>query len=95
MHNQLTRANNFGFSGASPAFAVAAKMNIDQDLSLQAKVNNASQLGLAYSQVMSYLSVLFVCISISVRVFSLDFHLEFFPMSVCSLIIQYSSAFVC
>jgi hypothetical protein len=36
--------------GAAPAFALAAKLNVDKDLSLQAKVNTASQVGLAYSQ---------------------------------------------
>lgn len=50
--DKLETAVNVSYaSGASPAFAVAAKMNVDKDLSLQAKVNNASQLGLAYSQV--------------------------------------------
>lgn len=50
--DKLETAVNVSYaSGASPAFAVAAKMNVDKDLSIQAKVNNASQLGFAYSQV--------------------------------------------
>lgn len=50
--DKLETAVNVSYaSGAAPAFAVAAKMNVDKDLSLQAKVNNAGQLGVAYSQV--------------------------------------------
>jgi len=50
--DSLETAVNVSYaSGATPAFAVAAKKNIDKDLSLQAKVNNAAQLGIAYSQV--------------------------------------------
>lgn len=50
--DNLETALNVSYaSGASPAFALAAKMNVDKDLSLQAKVNTASQVGLAYSQV--------------------------------------------
>jgi hypothetical protein len=50
--DSLETAVNVSYaSGATPAFAVAAKKNIDKDLSLQAKVNNAAQLGVAYSQV--------------------------------------------
>jgi len=50
--DNLETALNVSYaSGASPAFALAAKLNVDKDLSLQAKVNTASQLGVAYSQV--------------------------------------------
>lgn len=49
--NLQTAVNVSYASGAAPAFAIAAKMNVDKDLSLQAKVNNSSQLGIAYSQV--------------------------------------------
>merc|ERR1719228_2022250 len=49
--NLETALNVSYASGASPAFALATKFNVDKDLSLQAKVNTASQLGVAYSQV--------------------------------------------
>jgi len=50
--DNLETALNVSYaSGAAPAFALAAKMNVDKDLSIQAKVNTASQLGIAYSQV--------------------------------------------
>jgi len=51
--DNLETAVNISYaSGASPAFAVAAKMAVDKDASIQAKVNNASQLGVAYAQVL-------------------------------------------
>lgn len=50
--DKLETALNVSYaSGASPAFALAGKLNVDADLSLQAKVNTASQVGIAYSQV--------------------------------------------
>lgn len=38
-------------SGSSPAFALAAKWAVDKEASLQAKVNNSSQVGIAYAQI--------------------------------------------
>jgi len=50
--DKLETALNASYaSGAAPAFALAAKLNVDKDLSIQAKVNTASQVGIAYSQV--------------------------------------------
>jgi len=37
-------------SGASPAFAIAAKKAVDDHATIQFKVNNAAQVGVAYSQ---------------------------------------------
>jgi len=51
--DKLETALNASYaSGAAPAFALAAKLNVDKDLSIQAKVNTASQVGIAYSQVL-------------------------------------------
>jgi len=50
--NLETAVNISYASGSSPAFALAAKMAVDKDATVQAKVNNGSQVGLAYAQVL-------------------------------------------
>lgn len=50
--NLETAVNVSYASGSSPAFALATKLAVDKDASLQAKVNNASQVGIAYAQVL-------------------------------------------